>query len=466
MAGQGSQVDPLRRFSRPGLGSAEIGLASYGTSAWSEETRLRWRGAGLRLGAHSSLGLTRVGASPSVPLIPIQLAARRCRQDFGQNVAIRERRPIFAGDESKQDAGESRFVAVRANMREPLSASSPAADPLSGPQWDSRLGGCDGYSFFHSSAWIQVLHRSYGFAPVWIEAGDRGGAKPSGLLLMDVRSPITGRRGIGLPFTDVCPPLGLRGEALADSWLKAREEGARRKWKYLELRGVPLSEDNFPASVVYYGHRLDLTQTEHALLRGMESSFRRGIAKAEKAGIAVELVGNRAAMHDYYRLHCLTRQRHGLPPQPWTFFAQIAEQVVEKGLGFVGLARSEGRAVAGAVFLHTGRDVIYKFGASDFACQALRPNNLLFWHAIRNCAQRGFQTLDFGRTSVSNEGLRRFKLGLGTSENTIKYVRYNLLDGRFEETVDRATGWVNQLFRCLPLPLLRLAGQLLYRHVD
>lgn len=351
-------------------------------------------------------------------------------------------------------------------MREPIGASPLATNPLDGPGWDARVKGNPGFTFFQSSAWIQVLYRSYGFTPIWIEAGDGKAIPAPGLLLMDVRSPITGRRGVGLPFTDVCPPLGLSGEALWDVWAKAQDEGKRRRWKYLELRGVSLAEERFPASVLYYGHRLDLTQSEQDLLKGMESAFRRGIAKAEKAGVTVELVSDRAAVREYFRLHCLTRRRHGLPPQPWTFFEQIAEQIVEKGLGFVGLARNQGRAVAGAVFLHTASEVVYKFGASDFAYQGLRPNNLLFWHAIRHCAQRGFHALDFGRTSASDEGLRRFKLGIGTSENTIKYVRYNLLEGRFEETVDRATGWVNHVFRRLPLPLLRLAGQLLYRHVD
>ena len=33
-------------------------------------------------------------------------------------------------------------------------------------------------------------------------------------------------------------------------------------------------------------------------------------------------------------------------------------------------------------------------------------------------------------------------------------------------TVDRAESWMNNVFRCLPLPLLRLAGNLLYPHLS
>jgi len=35
-------------------------------------------------------------------------------------------------------------------------------------------------------------------------------------------------------------------------------------------------------------------------------------------------------MGEYYRLHCLTRKRHGLPPQPTGFFQKIQEHIIAK----------------------------------------------------------------------------------------------------------------------------------------
>jgi lipid II:glycine glycyltransferase (peptidoglycan interpeptide bridge formation enzyme) len=129
------------------------------------------------------------------------------------------------------------------------------------------------------------------------------------------------------------------------------------------------------------------------------------------------------------------------------------------------LARQAGQPVAGAVFLHFGRHAIYKFGASDEAHQQLRANNLVMWRAILHYASEGFSDLDFGRTSLGNDGLRKFKLGWGAGEEQVAYTRYDLRHSAYVTARDAAHGWHNRLFRALPPPLSRLAGALLYRHI-
>jgi hypothetical protein len=122
--------------------------------------------------------------------------------------------------------------------------------------------------------------------------------------------------------------------------------------------------------------------------------------------------------------------------------------------------------VASAIFLHYGTRALFKFGASDDAYQALRGNNLVMWSAIEWLAQNGFETMHFGRTSIANEGLRRFKLGWGTSEYPIHYFKRDLKTGRWLTESDRAIGWHSHIFNHLPVWLLRFAGSLLYRHMD
>jgi hypothetical protein len=168
----------------------------------------------------------------------------------------------------------------------------------------------------------------------------------------------------------------------------------------------------------------------------------------------------------FYRLHCGTRRRHGLPPQPFRFFANIQKLMLQAGLGFIATAWQDDKPVAAAVFLHQSRQALYKFGASDPAFQQLRPNNLVMWEGIRQCAARGCASLHLGRTSLGNEGLRRFKLGFGTREHQIKCCKYDFRQERFVSDVDRAEGWFNRFFAILPPPLLRLAGRLIYPHLS
>jgi CelD/BcsL family acetyltransferase involved in cellulose biosynthesis len=121
--------------------------------------------------------------------------------------------------------------------------------------------------------------------------------------------------------------------------------------------------------------------------------------------------------------------------------------------------------VAGAIFFHFGKTAIFKFGASDDSFHKLRVNNLVIWQAIKWHVQQGFSMLDFGRTSLGNEGLRRFKLSWGTEERLIDYVRYNRRTDSFVRVRDRSSGWHNHVIKMLPDCSTRLIGTALYKHI-
>ena len=338
-------------------------------------------------------------------------------------------------------------------------------NPLQQPGWDGLLGSHPDAGFFHGTAWARVLQETYGHIPVFA-ARFRDGQLRSVLPVMEVSSRWTGRRGVSLPFADFCFPLKWEGQDAGELYEMAMARGRARGWRYLECRS---SDEDWPGSspsLVFYGHELELGAGEEALFKKLESPVRRGIKKAAAAGLGIQIESSMESVETYYSLHCRTRRRHGLPPQPFRFFANIQKYMLQPGLGFIVIARLGDKPVAGAVFLHQGRQALYKFGASDHGFQHLRPNNLVLWEGIRQCAARGCARLHFGRTSAGNEGLRRFKLGFGAREEEIKCCKYDFRAGRFVRDVDRAEGWHNRVFALLPPPLLRLAGQLLYRHVS
>jgi len=340
-----------------------------------------------------------------------------------------------------------------------------AVDPLEYADWDASVTAHPQGTVFHSSGWARVLMDTYGHKPVYVARFEE--KRLAGLLpVMEVSSWLTGRRGVSLPFTDYCPALKGLGNDERDLYQKATESGRERGWKYLECRSFDGGWTGARSSISFYGHNIDLQAGQDRLFQNLDGSVRQGVRKAEKAGLKIDFDTSEQSMRTFFKLHCGTRRRHGLPPQPWRFFWNVQRYLLNLGSGFIATVRLGCRPLAAAVFLHQGRQAIYKFGASDYAFQQLRPNNLLMWAAMNHCAERGMTGLHLGRTSLSNEGLRRFKLGLGSAEQEIRYMKYDFSSEQFIGDVDRAEGWHNRVFARLPLLVLRLAGSVLYPHLS
>ena len=338
-------------------------------------------------------------------------------------------------------------------------------DPLREPGWDRVLATHEGAGFFEGTAWARVLRETYGHRPFYfcrIEDGRLEALLPC----MEVASVLTGRRGVSLPFTDLCAPLTRRAGEVEELRQAAEQVGRERGWKYFERRGVTAGEDGAERSLEFYGHEIELGRTQEELLGSFEPAVRRGIRKAEKSGVRIGFGSERGSVEEYYRLHCMTRKRHGVPPQPLRFFEAIAEHVLRVGAGFVVTASEGGRAIGSAIFFHQNGRAFYKFGASDYRYQQLRPNNLVMWEGIRRCRELGCGVLHLGRTSMTNEGLRQFKLGFGAREGRIYYTRYDYRRGAYVQDKDRATGGVTRVFRLFPIWILRLIGRGLYPHLS
>ena len=343
--------------------------------------------------------------------------------------------------------------------------TNSVVNPTLIPDWDANVQSHPDYSFFHSQAWAKVLSETYGFRPVYhLNEYDENSIDL--FPLMEVDTWLTGKRGVGLPFTDHCQPLYSDQADAAFMFEKLKEYGRGRAWKYLEIKGGQPPVAGARPALRFYNHIVQLTKGVDELQAGMSSAARRAVRKAEKSGVTVEISHSPEALQTFYDLFCLTRKRHGLPPQPFALFESIQRHVMDKGQGLVSLARTQkGQVVAGGVFFHLDRRVVFKFGGSNRIYQSMRGNNLVLWEAMKWYAERGFERLDFGKTSLTHEGLRHFKMGFGTEEHIIHYYQYDLKRDHFRSYRDLPVPWVTRAFQLLPLPFLRMVGKVCYRHM-
>ena len=108
-------------------------------------------------------------------------------------------------------------------------------NPLSYPGWDDLVIASGKGSFFHSSNWARVLHESYGYKPVYFAFPTDDGHKAL-VPFMEVKSSITGKRGVSLPFTDYCEPIIPDGSTIGDVVEHSIRFGKSSGWRYVELR--------------------------------------------------------------------------------------------------------------------------------------------------------------------------------------------------------------------------------------
>lgn len=330
---------------------------------------------------------------------------------------------------------------------------------IESPEWGGYVEAHSDSRVFHHPSWTLLLAECYGFRPFALAMRAEGSAAlAGGVPVLEVRR-IRQTRWVSQPFTDESPPLlepGY-GQAFAAELDNAvRGAGVRR----LEVRGsFPGLDDRRPAPAVT--HRVELGDDPDLVLAGVSRHVRKNLRAGERAGLVVRRAESERDLVDtFYRLQLDTRRRLGVPIQPRRWYRLLWRRILEPGLGFLLLAYHGGTAVAGGVFLTWNGTLTAKYSASSAASWNLRPNNGVFWEAMRwGCLNR-YGAFDFGRTDSAAEGLRRFKLSWGAVEQPLRYTVFG------SPASDRrlpAAGLVHSAVRHSPLIVTRALGEVLYR---
>jgi CelD/BcsL family acetyltransferase involved in cellulose biosynthesis len=317
---------------------------------------------------------------------------------------------------------------------------------------------------FHHPAWLKPLAECYGFRPFIIAVSDSGGRVLAGLPVMEIRSPMTGRRWVSLPFTDYCPPLYDDLDALVQltqdlAFLYQTHKVPRIEIRW-ELPDFPPIQ-SYPA---YYLHGVKLVSDSQVVLKRFERTHRQNIGTAENRGVHIERGTESEHLHRFYQLQLETRRRKGLPVQPRKFFDLLGKQILAQGLGFILLAYKDTQCLAGGFFMNYQQTLTYKYAASSGEDQQYRPNNLLSWTAMRWGCENGYTVFDLGRTELENAGLRRFKKGWGAKETPLTYSMLSTMPPK--KNNGKLKSIMEKVIQKTPPWVCRVTGELLYRHFD
>jgi len=201
--------------------------------------------------------------------------------------------------------------------------------------------------------------------------------------------------------------------------------------------------------------KLDITRSPEALLESFAPKWRYNIRLAERKGVVVDDECHREDVPVFYDLLQVTARRDGFTVRALSYFYDLWDLIIARGLGRMFLARVGDEVIAGAIAFCLPPQCWYVYGASANEHRNLMPNHALQWAMIRWAQAQGCRVYDFRGVAPEVEGvpqgplagLNRFKRGFGA-----QYVEYL---GDYDLVLNRPAYWVFQTL----LPVVRSRGR-------
>jgi hypothetical protein len=226
------------------------------------------------------------------------------------------------------------------------------------------------------------------------------------LVFCRVKSWLTERRFVSLPFADHCEPLVNSSAELDDLLLRAREYVDSGKWKYVKIRTTaswPGHQSELSKNAIYSLHRLDLRRNAQELFRSFHRDcVQRKIRRAERERLRYEEGTSEGLLQKFYELLLITRRRQGLPSQPLSWFREV---ITAFGNDLkIRLAAKNDMPVASILMLTHKKSMVYKYGCSDARFHK--------WGACLSCSGTPYWTPKKGDVMNLKWGSDSNRLGL------------------------------------------------------
>ena len=298
-------------------------------------------------------------------------------------------------------------------------------------------------NLFYCPSWLSVLQQHYGCS-YYATADEDSGE----LMFFALIKCLAGQKLVSMPFSDyTCPGL-MQPEAL-----KKHVEALRKEFPELPVLLKVSFPDVSDGSLETLGkaeelgclHRVD-TNREVNLESSMTPTFKRGVRRARARGLEFVTNCSYEGLEQFYNLFYELRiKKHGLIPQPFSFFEKVYEQFIKKGNGFFIEVWKDDRLLASALVLRHQNGLYYKWGCSSMEDLVDRPNNLLFYELLHLAQRDGYDYVDLGLSDTKvNKGLIRFKRSMGGKRSDI-YTFQFLPDDYPQETMEQFKSIVNSM---------------------
>lgn len=356
-------------------------------------------------------------------------------------------------------------------MRDQVIRVEPAGDP----RWDDFILGHPEGRICGTSSWLAVLQEAYGYEPVPL-AYEVDGRIEGVLPLCLIRSALTGRRLVSLPFSGPAGPIGSSTEAVA-----RLVEAAGRAMVELRCRSLNIRSGSETAAAAlgaftrvqpFVSSLVTLDADPGTVWRRIPRRTLRGeIRNGWRRGVSVRMGESASDLAAFYRLLTETSRKHGIPPPPQELFRAIWARLRPRGMAHLFVVTVGERVVTAQLCFAFGDVVSAAYVGTDYRFLGHHPVKVVDWATIEWACRQGYRVFDFLQSHVDNWGLRWYKRSFGARERPVDYYYHPRTDGVAsvrEVLIGRrspVSGVIKAAVRRLPSRGLQLLGELAYRHV-
>jgi serine/alanine adding enzyme len=274
-----------------------------------------------------------------------------------------------------------------------------------GKAWDCFVQSAQDATAYHQFKWKKVITENFGHPCHYLCAVDNNGEWQGVLPLVHMRSKLFGNFLISVPFVNYGGLLYKND--LAASILLEEAERLRRVLgaTHVELRHTSRIVEGIHTRLHKVTMVLELAADMDSQWRAFNAKLRNQIRKAEKSGLQF-VVGHLELLDGFYAVFARNMRDLGTPVYSKSFFRNILEAF--PGSTSIFAVCHETRIIAAGIGFWFRKTLEIPWASSISDYKMLCPNNMLYWEAIRFAIGKGFNKLDFGRSTV-DEGTYHFK---------------------------------------------------------
>ena len=266
---------------------------------------------------------------------------------------------------------------------------------------------------FQTAIWGKVLKEGYGTRMIYLALEDQGE------WLSVLPGMIVGNRFFRV-FYSLIPYGGFIGDRkhipeflqLLYRWVKEEKIQRLQIVDPAIKKRVELPDFNCVES---YRHVLDLKgKSIEQIQDDYHDALKRNIKTALKSNLEFEKIRTHEEVDRFYHLYLTSMKRKlALVKYPLELFRKIHDLLVPD-YADIFFVKHQSQTIAGIVVIYSEDTAHYFHGGSESRYLNLRPNDLLFHHAIRIARERGKSYFDFMGSDKRFQSLIQFKDKWGT----------------------------------------------------